>query len=347
MIATCVVSHAWHFKRLIMYISIDMLIVEQFMDFQDVWNKIVKKQNALFGKKEDVVQTMWESVILPDYLEYDEECVNSQREIGSSDEIANIVLCKDGGEICVVVLSPSEMRDGREQLLSCLKQMDPLSLGILVCDKLYIYDCQYGLNDDEQAYVEIPFEQNNLDGTDFVEFFNAQNFDETQIKEWIARKNEERRLSEQNGNNFDNNIAKIKNEITCGLVKELLRKYFVDEKNFSIEEFEKAYTERNQLAANTIQPAKRPSHACVAEFKNWLILHRYTFSAADGYASAVERIQEHQQDIGNDIDIWNASKETVQKLVLDYDGSGKYARIGQERHSTIINGLKRYCDFLS
>jgi hypothetical protein len=220
-------------------------------------------------------------------------------------------------------------------------------LGILVCDKLYIYDCQYGLNDDEQAYVEILFEQNNLDGTDFVEFFNAQNFDETQIKEWIARKNEERRLLEQNGNDFDNNVAKIKNEISCGLVKELLRKYFVDEKNFSIEEFEKAYTERNQLAANTIQPAKRPSHACVAEFKNWLILHRYTFSAADGYASAVERIQEHQQDIGNDIDIWNASKETVQKLVLDYDGSGKYARIGQERHSTIINGLKRYCDFLS
>ena len=225
--------------------------------------------------------------------------------------------------------------------------MDQLSLGILVCDKLYAYDCHCELDSGEYPYVEIPFEQNNLDGADFVELFNAQNFDETRIKEWIARKNEERNLSEQNDNDFDNNVAKIKNEISCGLVKELLRKYFVDERNFSIEEFEKAYNERNQLAMTTIHSSRRPPHACVAEFKNWLVLQRYTFSAADGYASAVERIQEHQQDIGNDIDIWNASKETVQKLVRDYDGNGKYAKIGQERHSTVINGLKRYCDFLS
>ena len=114
------------------------------MDFQDIWNRIVKKQNALFGKKEDVVQTMWESVILPDYLDYDEDCVNSRREIISADEIANVVLCKDGKEICVVVLSPFEKRGNREQLFSCLKQMEPLSLGILVCDKLYIYDYQSG-----------------------------------------------------------------------------------------------------------------------------------------------------------------------------------------------------------
>ncbi|MBP5768399.1 MAG: hypothetical protein J6W51_04745 [Fibrobacter sp.] len=319
------------------------------MDFQDVWNKIVKKQNALFGKKEDVVQTMWVSVILPDYLGYDEESIVSELELenGSTDGIANVVLCKDGRETCIVVLCPFELSGGREQLYSYFKQMDQLSLGILVCDKLYAYDCQCELDSGEYPYVKIPFEQNNLDGADFVELFNAQNFDETRIKEWIARKNEERNLSEQNDNDFDNNVAKIKNEISCGLVKELLRKYFVDERNFSIEEFEKAYNERNQLAMTTIHSSRRPPHACVAEFKNWLVLQRYTFSAADGYASAVERIQEHQQDIGNDIDIWNASKETVQKLVRDYDGNGKYAKIGQERHSTVINGLKRYCDFLS
>lgn len=319
------------------------------MDFQDVWNKIVKKQNALFGKKEDVVQTMWESVILPDYLGYDEECIVSERgtENDSTDGIANVVLYKDGRENCIVVLCPFELSSDREQLFSYFKQMDQLSLGILVCDKLYAYDCQCELDSGEYPYVEIPFEQNNLDGADFVEFFNAQNFDEVQIKEWIARKNEERSLLELNDNDFDNNVAKIKNEISCGLVKDLLKKYFVDERNFSIEEFEKAYSERNQLAMATIRSSRRPPHACVAEFKNWLVLQRYTFSAADGYASAVERIQEHQQDIGNDIDIWNASKEMVQKLVRDYDGSGKYAKIGQERHSTVINGLKRYCDFLS
>lgn len=332
-----------------LYISIDILKTGRFMDFQDVWNKIVKKQNALFGKKEDVVQTMWVSVILPDYLGYDEECIVSERgtENDSTDGIANVVLCKDGRENCIVVLCPFELSSGREQLFSYFKQMDQLPLGILVCDKLYAYDCQCELDSGEYPYVEIPFEQNNLDGADFVEFFNAQNFDEVQIKEWIARKNEERSLLELNDKDFDNNVAKIKNEISCGLVKDLLRKYFVDERNFSIEEFEKAYSERNQLAMATIRSSRRPPHACVAEFKNWLVLQRYTFSAADGYASAVERIQEHQQDIGNDIDIWNASKEMVQKLVRDYDGSGKYAKIGQERHSTVINGLKRYCDFLS
>ena len=188
----------------------------QFMDFQDVWNKIVKKQNALFGKKEDVVQTMWVSVILPDYLGYDEEGIVSELEPenGSTDGIANVVLCKDGRETCIVVLCPFELNGGREQLYSYFKQMDQLSLGILVCDKLYAYDCQCELDSGEYPYVESPFEQNNLDGADFVEIFNAQNFDETRIKEWIARKNEERNLSEQNDNDFDNNVAKIKNEIS-------------------------------------------------------------------------------------------------------------------------------------
>lgn len=319
------------------------------MNYQDVWNKIVKKQNALSGKKEDAVQTMWESVIFPDYLEYEDDCINSQRKIkiGSTDKIADIILCKERKEVCIVELKRFELHEGRNQLFSYLKQIDQISIGILVCDKLYVYDYQYGLDADKQPYVEIAFDENGLDGASFVELFKASNFDEVKIKEWIVKKNEERRMLKQRENNFNNSVAQIKNEINDNLVKELLKKYFVNERCFSVEAFDKAYNERNQHAA-TYEPhsARRLINQRMEKFKDWLTLHNYSPNVANGYASAVNYIERHQRELGNNVDLWEASKEFVGKLVPDYDGNGMYAKVGRERHSAIINGLKRYYEFL-
>lgn len=319
------------------------------MNYQEIWNKIVKKQNVLSGKKEDAVQTMWESVIFPDYLEYEDDCINSQRKIkiGSTDKIADIILCKEQKEVCVVELKRFELHEGRNQLFSYLKQIDRISIGVLVCDKLYVYDYQYGLDADKQPYVEIAFDENGLDGASFVELFKASNFDEEKIKEWIAKKNEERRLLKQKENNFINSVAQIKSEINDDLVKELLKKYFVNERSFSIEAFDKAYNERNQRTV-TYEPhsARRLINQRMEKFKDWLTLHKYSPNVASGYASAVNYIERHQREQGNNIDIWNAPKELVRKLVQDYDGNGMYAKVGKERHSAIINGLKRYYEFL-
>ena len=130
------------------------------MNYQEAWNNIVKKQKALSGKKEDAVQTIWESVIFPDYLKYVNDCINSQRKIpiGSTNKIADIVLRKEKKEICIVELKRFELHKGRNQLFSYLKQIDRVSIGVLVCDKLYVYDYQYGRDAEKQPYVEISFE---------------------------------------------------------------------------------------------------------------------------------------------------------------------------------------------
>lgn len=320
------------------------------MNYQDAWNKIVEKEKDLSGKKEETVQTMWESVILRDYLEYKKDCINSQRKIriGSTDKIADIVLCKENKEMCIVELKRFELHEGRNQLFSYLKQIDRVSIGVLVCDKLYVYDYQYGRDAEKQPYVEISFEENNLDGISFVELFNSSNFDERKIKEWIAKKNEERQLLKQKQNNFNKNVAQIKNEINDSLIKELLKKYFINERGFTKEEFEKADSEHNQISPQPLLRNRRnTANKRMEKFKEWLTAHKYSPNVASGYASAVNYIEQHQCKLGNNIDIWNASKGTIRDLVRDYDSDGKYAKIGLERHAAIKNGLKRYYEFLS
>ena len=322
---------------------------EKMMNYQETWNKIVKKQKALSGKKEDAVQTMWESVIFPDYLGYEDDSINSQRKIriGSTDKIADVVLCKAKKEICIVELKRFELHEGRNQLFSYLKQIDRLSIGVLVCDKLYIYDYQYGEDSDKQPYVEIAFEENDLDGISFAELFNSFNFDERKIKEWITKKDKERQLQRQRQCKFNENVNQIKNEINDILIKELLKKYFISKRGFVLEEFEKAYGERNLPEAIHLSHNRRsPSNARMEKFKDWLTAHNYSPNVASGYASAVNYIEQHQRKIGNNIDIWSASKEMIGKLVRDYDTNGKYAKIGKERHAAIKNGLKRYYEFL-
>jgi hypothetical protein len=320
------------------------------MNYQEAWNKIVKKQNALSGKKEDAVQTMWESVIFPDYLEYEDDCVNSQRKIkiGSTDKIADIVLCKEKKEICIVELKRFELHEGREQLFSYLKQLERVSIGVLVCDKLYVYGYQYKQDADKWPYVEISFEENDSDGISFAELFNSSNFDESKIKKWIKKKNEERQLLKQRLDDFNKNVAQIKNEINDSLIKESLKKYFINERGFTKEEFEKAYSEHNQISSQPLPRNRRyPANERMEKFKDWLIAHKYSPNVANGYASAVNYIEQHQCKLGNNIDIWNASKGTIRDLVRDYDSDGKYAKIGLERHAAIKNGLKRYYEFLS
>ena len=177
--------------------------------------------------------------------------------------------------------------------------------------------------------------------------FNSSNFDERKIKEWVAKKNEERQLLKQKQNNFNKNVAQIKSEINDSLIKESLKKYFVNERGFTKEEFEKAYSERDQISSQPLPRNRRyPANERMEKFKDWLIAHKYSTNVANGYACAVNRIGKHQHEQGSKIDIWEASKESIRNLVRDYDTYGKYAKFGEKGHRTNINALIQYEKFL-
>ena len=93
-----------------------------------------------------------------------------------------------------------------------------LSIGILVCEKLYLYF--YNHSDNKNDCLEIPFEKDNEFGIKFMELFNKSNFDVENVKNFIQSEAKNK-----------NDISKIKKEISAELLKQLLIEHFI--KNYN------------------------------------------------------------------------------------------------------------------
>ena len=106
------------------------------------------------------------------------------------------------------------LHEGQEQLFSYLNQLK-IDLGILVCDKLYIYDYNYTSKGNTYSFLEIPFTPDNPNGSRFVELFSKDNFDKQKIRDFIKESNDKK-----------NAESEIKNELSANLISELLKKYF-------------------------------------------------------------------------------------------------------------------------
>lgn len=313
------------------------------MSYQDKWNNIVQQQNKLHGKSEEVVQYAWESVILPTCLSYNNINIDPQRSIqmGSTSKRIDIVV-KQEKDLYIIELKKSNLHNGQDQLFSYLKQMDEISLGILACDSLCVYDYHYGESKEKQPFVEIPYDYDNTDGIKFVELFSKDNYDENKIKAWIAKKDQERRATINSKKLFDKHVNEIKQKINENLKKQLLEEYFV-KNGFSKEEFEAAFTSKK--AANPPPPRTR-GNSKSAKFKEWMIQKGFSSNTANAYASGLNTIQNHQQEIKKDFDIWQATKKEIQQLIPDYDQGGKYQKIGDKGNRTKINALKQFAAFL-
>ena len=153
--------------------------------------------------------------------------------LGSTErEIPDILLCRNGKKLFVAELkrySLSKNEKFEKQLLNYLTHTDiHLSIGILICEKIYIYCYDFSAN--KHISLEIPFEKDNSDGIRFVELFSKQNFDKKKIQDFVVS----RKLASQN-------IAKIKESISVTLIKNLLKEHF--SKEYSENDFEKAFAE--------------------------------------------------------------------------------------------------------
>lgn len=200
------------------------------IDSKTVWNNIVQRYNEKRFSKEDIIQREWENIFQRlGYFAFDGEIISQKQiHIGAGQrEIPDIILNKEGKEIADIELKRYSLEfnpDMQKQLISYLNQLH-LSIGVIVCSKLYLYSYTYE-NSNVQK-IEIPFVEDNPDGIKFVELFYKSNFSIEEIKTFISNKN-----------SFSNNVRNIQSSISNGFLVDLIKNYF--KQKYSIDEIERA-----------------------------------------------------------------------------------------------------------
>lgn len=191
------------------------------------WNYLVQNFSFRKNQSESVIQSDWEKYFADNELfgySRIKNDVDSHRKlhIGSADrEIPDIILRKNGKDLFIVELkqySLSKTDDFEKQLLNYMAHTDVrLSIGILVCNKIYIYF--YDVAENSKEVLEIPFIQNDSTGIKFVELFSKENFDEEKIRNFIKE-----------GNSKKENQILIQEELkNPDLIPTLLKKYFLEQ----------------------------------------------------------------------------------------------------------------------
>ncbi len=202
------------------------------MDFTEKWNKIINIFNKNKNSPEQSVQTAWENIFseLFGYSRLDGD-IDSQRPIkmGVSTKYPDIILRRNNEDLFVVELKRSILHEGRDQLFSYLTQLK-IDVGVLICDRLYIYDFDYASKGNKHSFVEINFQNDNPLGIQFLDLFNKANFDREKIKLFIAEYSKQKDA-----------INLIKENLTPELLRQLVKKHF--EEDFNTETVELAISD--------------------------------------------------------------------------------------------------------
>lgn len=185
------------------------------------WNLLAAQHSEFYNQPECKIQRLWEdyfSEIFGFSRIFNE--IESQRKlhIGATDrEIPDLILKKNGKDLFIVELKQYSLLkkdDFEKQLLNYMSHTDlRLSIGVLVCEKLYLYF--YNHSDNKKDCLEIPFEKDNELGIKFMEIFSKNNFDLEETRNFIQSESKNK-----------NDAAKIKKEITEELIKNLLQEHF-------------------------------------------------------------------------------------------------------------------------
>ena len=202
------------------------------MNTVEKWNKIVDIFNKNKNSREQAVQTAWENIFseLFGYSRLDGD-IDSQRPVkmGVSTKYPDIILCRNNEDLFVVELKRSVLNEGRDQLFSYLTQLK-LDIGILICDRLYIYDFDFLSKENAHSVIEICFQNDNPLGLKFLDLFNKASFNKEKIKSFIAEYSEQKDA-----------VKLIQENITPELLRQLVKKHF--ESDFDAETVELAISD--------------------------------------------------------------------------------------------------------
>lgn len=162
----------------------------------DKWNFIVAQVDKKRSALESEVQQFWVELLSDStffgYSKFAGE-VDSQRSIiiGRKERVIPDIIIRDSAnnrDLFVIELKQHNLtyrKEYKDQLISYMKLLS-LKIGVLICDKIYLFFDNRG----ETISLEISFEKNSENGCHFIELFSKGNFDENQVRQWIERNNE-------------------------------------------------------------------------------------------------------------------------------------------------------------
>lgn len=162
------------------------------MTAKEIWNILVEYYNNNKKSQEREIQLLLENYFCQ-YLGYCDNygAVDSlfSLQIGSLQKIIpDIILKKNTKSVAIIEMKRFNLdfRSAFEkQLFSYLKELK-LSIGLLVCNQIYLYSYEYFVDDSEQEKVIIPFEKDNELGIRLVELLSCENFDVNAIKTFVT-----------------------------------------------------------------------------------------------------------------------------------------------------------------
>lgn len=187
------------------------------MTTPEKWNLIVSNIQKKFTAKETEVQQLWENFFadanLFGYSRFSGE-IDSQRNIhiGSYERTIPDIVIKETiskKDLFVVELKQHNLSldtKYKEQLFSYMRLLR-LNVGILVCNKIYLFVLDY---DNNETSMEITFTKDNPNGSKFIELFSRGNFNENLVKQFIEKNKEIKKHIQEIRNDLQNlSIANI------------------------------------------------------------------------------------------------------------------------------------------
>lgn len=316
------------------------------MTNNEKWNQIVNYFDMIHHDDEKKIQLAWEKKICHEILNYNSEIIPHKEVQMGSTKYTDIVLQKDGKDAVVIELKKHTLHcnNGQAQLFSYMKilssENNPVHLGLLVCEHLYIYYYDFTKSDEEndKNKLEIRFTKDNPDGEKFVELFSKENFDEEKIRDFIQSR---RRIKDE--------IAEIQNKVRDkDFLRLIVEEYF--EKSYdkqtvkdAIESFQFYCKKENEdiVITDIKQSSKTVSGGNLKDkFYKYLQCSRYTLGTTNSYISAINKVCKEEN-----LKEWEELVQKIDQIVKDYDIGGSKQDIGSQGHNTVICGLKRFKEF--
>ncbi len=191
----------------------------------EAWNSIVEQVRSLKSKEEQAVQNMWENFFTDGSLfgysrVFKEMIPQYSLQIGVTKVKADILLRKGSENLFVVELKRFDhsLAEKNEQQLTSYMLCLKLSVGVLICNKIYIYVFSGG----KTERLEIPFVKDDLNGANFISLLKKGNFSPDKVMEFVVAANERKaRIAE-----IEDVLQKLD---VAALIKEYLMKQYAED----------------------------------------------------------------------------------------------------------------------
>lgn len=319
------------------------------MTADEIWNEIVSKFYEKISTLEREVQELWENFFSDaEFFGYSKLRgeIDSQRNIpiGSGMRTVPDIFIKDcstGKDLFVVELKQHNLpfnEKFKDQLISYMRQC-LLKVGILICNKIYIY---YG-NDDNTIHTEIAFEHGNPQGSKFIDLFRKGNFDENAVKAFIEQQQ-----------TLQSEIQAIRADLQRVSINNIIKQYYKPQ--YSEEAIEIALKDL-QLSLSLGEEKKTPNTKLLTgipklpikglandspvkkDYKTFLIKSGYTQNVANSYASGITTVLKWEHLT------WEELLQKITDIRQQYEPGNVKEDFGKHNHSTVLNALRRFDEF--